>query len=170
MSKNKRQLIIFNWLNNVRKMKRIAILFITKSPNSWHETFSTLKALRKFYCTSEPPLYFLYQTLWTGPMSLSLISLAVIITLGRSAPEFIPLSQAPSADHLYSTTVHHSQASILLPGHGHWLSLPSPPILWSVVRISPPRHGAGLTTSLGAVTIAFAQQVISQLLTVKKFL
>ena len=113
-------------------MKRIAILFITKSPNSWHETFSTLKALRKFYCTSEPPLYFLYQTLWTGPMSLSLISLAVIITLGRSAPEFIPLSQAPSADHLWvqlSTTVRQAysyQATVIgsafpaLPSSGLW--------------------------------------------------
>ena len=46
------------------------------------------------------PSYFLYHTLCTGPISLSLTSLAVTLCLGIRAPEFIPLSQAPSDDHL----------------------------------------------------------------------
>ena len=40
----------------------------------------------------------MYQTLWTGPMSLSFLCL--LVSLSFIIPLSIPLSQAPSADHL----------------------------------------------------------------------
>lgn len=47
---------------------------------------------------------YLYQTLCTGPMSLSLICLLVIRSWCRF-PLFIPRSHAPSADHLIKKVV-----------------------------------------------------------------
>lgn len=48
--------------------------------------------------------HYLYQTLCTGPMSLSLICL--LVSLSPTWPLFIPRSQAPSADHLQYSWSH----------------------------------------------------------------
>ena len=50
-------------------------------------------------CTSSMvPRIYLYQTLWTGPMSLSLCCL--VVRRCCVSPLSIPRNHAPSADHL----------------------------------------------------------------------
>ena len=48
-------------------------------------------------CSVSPSIY-LYQTLWTGPMSLSLCCL--VVRRCCVPPLSIPRNQVPSADHL----------------------------------------------------------------------
>ena len=48
--------------------------------------------------SSMVPRIYLYQTLWTGPMSLSLCCL--VVRRCCVSPLSIPRNQAPSADHL----------------------------------------------------------------------
>ena len=68
-------------------------------------------------------LYFLYQTLCTGPMSFSLSSLAVFLPMARAEPEFIPLSHAPSADHLYTISLYTQYTCTQLTRPQSWAQL-----------------------------------------------